>query len=164
MVPVESGDTIEVADLEVQGIPVQYGGLTMNLFRRELSFKPGSACIGAVGLLFTVEGRPLLNLGDPLLLEKAWRGLQTDVLMISIGGMMTMDVEEPLRAAAIIEPQMVIPVHYNWHILFYRRGAQGAGPTRCAEPTAILSTSSPPMQSRFMPSSGIHQTHQRRRW
>jgi L-ascorbate metabolism protein UlaG (beta-lactamase superfamily) len=43
--------------------------------------------------------------------------------MVPIGGMMTMDVDEALQAVAVIEPRVVIPMHYNWHLLFYHRPA-----------------------------------------
>jgi len=79
--------------------------------------------LGAIGFLFTLEGKSLLSLGDTLLLEEAWRDLRPDVLMVPIGGVMTMDVDQALRAVAAIEPEVVIPVHYNWRILFYRHPA-----------------------------------------
>ena len=95
-------------------------GPVLNLFGRSFALKRGR---DSVGLLFTLEGRRLLALGDTMLLEEAWRGLRPDVLMVPIGGVMTMDVDDALRAVAAIEPQVVIPVHYHWHILFYRHPA-----------------------------------------
>jgi L-ascorbate metabolism protein UlaG (beta-lactamase superfamily) len=105
-------------------VPVQYGGLTVTLFGRSFSFKPTPVGEGGVGLLFELEERRLLNLGDPLLLEETWRGLRPDVLMVPIGGMMTMGVDDALRAVAAIEPAVGIPVHYNWDIIFYHRPAE----------------------------------------
>lgn len=69
----------------------------------------------------------LLSLGDTLLLEEAWRGVQPDVLMIPIGGVMTMDVKAALRAVEVVAPRTVIPVHHNWDILFYHRPADVDG-------------------------------------
>jgi L-ascorbate metabolism protein UlaG (beta-lactamase superfamily) len=125
-VPVAPGQTAEAAGVLVQGVPVQHGGLTVTLFGRSFSFKPPFVGEGAVGLLFTLERRQLLNLGDTLLQKGVWRGLRPDVLMVPIGGMMTMDVDDALRAVAEIEPQVVIPVHYDWDILFYHRPADVA--------------------------------------
>jgi L-ascorbate metabolism protein UlaG (beta-lactamase superfamily) len=43
------------------------------------------------------------------------------VLMIPIGGMMTMDVDSASQATKVIEPGMVIQMHYNWDILLLHR-------------------------------------------
>ena len=122
VVPVAPGETVKAAGVQVQGVPAQHGPI-LTLFGHSFSLKPRFVGVGAVGLLFTLEGRMLLNLGDTVLLEDAWRGLRPDVLMVPIGGVMTMDVDDALRAVAAIEPQVVIPVHYHWHILFYRHPA-----------------------------------------
>ena len=111
VVPVAPGETVEAAGVQVHGVLVRHG------------IKPNVAGLGTVGLLFTLDGQRLLNLGDTVWLEEAWRGLRPDVLMVPIGGMMTMDVDGALRAVAAIEPEVVIPMHYNWDILFYHRPA-----------------------------------------
>ena len=122
VVPVAPGETVEAAGVQVQGVPVQHGPV-LNFFGRSFSLKPGFVGMGAVGLLFTLEGRALLNLGDTVLLKEAWHGLNPDVLMVPIGGVMTMDVDDALRAVTAVNPDVVIPMHYNWHILFYHRPA-----------------------------------------
>jgi len=122
VVPVAPGETVEATGVQVQGVPVQHGPV-LTLFGRSFSLKPGFVGVGAVGLLFTLEGRRLLNLGDTVLLEDAWRGLHPDVLMVPIGGVMTMNAEQALRAVVVIEPEVVIPVHYNWDVLLYHRPA-----------------------------------------
>jgi len=122
VVPVAPGETVEAARVQVQGVPAQHGPL-LTLFGRSFSLKPGFVGVGAVGLLFMLEGRRLLSLGDAMLLEDAWCGLRPDVLMVPIGGVMKMDVDQALRAVAAIEPEVVIPVHYNWDVLFYHRPA-----------------------------------------
>jgi L-ascorbate metabolism protein UlaG (beta-lactamase superfamily) len=127
VVSVAPGETVEVNEIPIRGVPTQHGGLTFTLLGRAFTFKPGRVGLGAVGFLFNLEGKSLLNLGDTLLLEEAWRGLRPDVLMAPIGGMMTMDVKAALRAVEVIAPQMVIPVHHNWDILFYHRPADVDG-------------------------------------
>jgi len=128
VVPLAVGERVQVAGVPVKGIPVRHGGLTLMLFGHTLTFKPPSVGMGAVGLSFTLEGRRFLNLGDTLLLDdrSAWRELHPDVLMVPIGGMMTMDVDDALRAVEIIAPKSVIPMHHNWDILFYHRPADVA--------------------------------------
>ena len=119
VVPIAPGQTVEAAEVPVQGVAVRHGPL-LNLFGRSLTLKAGE---DSVGLLFTLDERRLLILGDTMLLEDAWRGLRPDVLLVPIGGVMTMNVDQALQAVAAIEPQVVIPVHYNWHALFYRHPA-----------------------------------------
>lgn len=46
--------------------------------------------------------------------------------MVPIGGLMTMGVDAALQAVAAIEPELVIPMHYDWDILFYHRSAEVA--------------------------------------
>lgn len=121
MVPVDPGDTTEAVDVHLQAFPVQHGPV-LHLWGRSISLKPWFVGIGAISLLFTLEDRRLLNLGDTTLLD-AWHGLRPDILMVPIGGLMTMDVDDALKAVAAIEPEVVIPVHHNWDFLFYHRPA-----------------------------------------
>jgi L-ascorbate metabolism protein UlaG (beta-lactamase superfamily) len=123
VVPVTPGETAEAAGLSVRGVPVLHGPLLTCL---GCAFTVPFVGEGAVGFLLGLDNRQLLNLGDTLLLEEAWRGLRSDVLMVPIGGLMTMDVDAALRAVAAIEPELVIPTHFNWHILFYHRPADVA--------------------------------------
>jgi L-ascorbate metabolism protein UlaG (beta-lactamase superfamily) len=123
VVPVVLGETVETAGVSILGVPVLHGPL-LTLFGSAFTLPFVGA--GAVGLLFRLENRWLLNLGDTLLLEDAWRGLRPDVLMLPIGGLMTMDEDTALRAVATIEPQVVIPTHYDWDILIYHRSAEVA--------------------------------------
>lgn len=123
VVPLAPGQTAEAAGIAVEGVPTRHGGLTVTLLGRSFTVKPAFVGAGAVGMLLTLEGRRLLNLGDKLLLEDVWRGLRPDVLMVPIGGMMTMDVDDALAAVATIDPGLVVPMHYDWDILFYHRPA-----------------------------------------
>lgn len=123
VVSVAPGKAVEVSKIPIRGVPTQHGGLMFTLLGRTFTFKPGRVGLGAIGFLFTLEGRSLLNLGDTLLSEEARRGLRPGLLMIPIGGMMTMDVEAALRAVEVIAPRVVIPVHHNWDILLYHRPA-----------------------------------------
>ncbi|MGD2158742.1 MAG: MBL fold metallo-hydrolase, partial [Anaerolineales bacterium] len=122
-IPIAPGETVEAAGVSVSGVPARHGGLPLTLFGHAYTFKPKFVGAGAVGLLFNLDNCRLLNLGDTLYLEDAWCGLRPDLLMVPIGGMMTMDVDEALQAVAVIEPRVVIPMHYNWHLLFYHRPA-----------------------------------------
>jgi L-ascorbate metabolism protein UlaG (beta-lactamase superfamily) len=119
VVPLAPGEMVEAAGIGIRGFPVWHGPV-LNIFGRKFEIKSGTP---AVAMLFELEGKQLLNLGDTLLLEDAWTGLRPDVLMIPVGGLMTLDVEQALEAVRLIQPKVAIPVHHNWHILFYHRPA-----------------------------------------
>jgi L-ascorbate metabolism protein UlaG (beta-lactamase superfamily) len=123
VVPVTPGEMVEAAGVSILGIPVLHGP-RFRLLGRTFNFP--LVGLGAVGLLFSPGNHRVLNLGDTLLMENAWQGLRPDVLMVPIGGLMTMDVDAALRAVAIIGPELVIPTHFDWHILFYHRPAEVA--------------------------------------
>lgn len=121
VVPLTPGETVEVAGISIEGVPVQHGPLPTFWGH---TFSIPFVGVGVIGLLFNLGNRQVLTLGDTLLLEDAWRGLRPDLLMVPIGGLMTMDADAALRAVATIEPEVTIPTHYNWHILFYQRSAE----------------------------------------
>jgi L-ascorbate metabolism protein UlaG (beta-lactamase superfamily) len=141
-VPVARGQTAEAAGIPVQGILVRHGGLAVTLIGRSFSFKPASVGEEAVGLLFGLEERRLPSLGDTLLLGQTRRGLRPDVLMVPIGGMMTMDIDDAPRAMASIDLEACDPVHSDWDIQFYHRPANAtrlraavrAGGRQCVRP------------------------------
>jgi L-ascorbate metabolism protein UlaG (beta-lactamase superfamily) len=122
-IPVAPGERIESAGIPIQGVPVQHGPV-LTWFGR--AFTLPFIGRGAIGLLFELEGQRLLNLGDTILLAERWRDLHPGVLMVPIGGVMTMDVAAALEAVAVMEPDVVIPTHYDWDILFYHRPADVA--------------------------------------
>ena len=78
--------------------------------------------IGATGFEITLDGQRLVNLGDSLL-QPEWEGLEPDVLMIPIGGIVSMDVPAAVEAVRLIAPKRVIPCHYNVPFLLKRRYA-----------------------------------------
>jgi L-ascorbate metabolism protein UlaG (beta-lactamase superfamily) len=75
---------------------------------------------GSMGFKIDIDNKVIVNLGDSLL-QKEWDGLYPDILMIPIGGGMTMDLEEALDAVRSISPKKVIPCHYNNDLLWQRK-------------------------------------------
>ena len=69
----------------------------------------------------------MVNLGDTFLEAEAWKDIKNcDVLMTPIGGKEldnTMDEYEALEAIKIIQPKVVIPMHYDLPILFTKHYA-----------------------------------------
>jgi len=74
----------------------------------------------------TIGNISILNLGDSLLLAE-WEGLRPTVLMLPIGGLgqntWTMDVDDAIQAVKLIDPELVIPSHYNVPFLWKRKFA-----------------------------------------
>lgn len=75
----------------------------------------GAAGCPACGFLFEIGGKKIYYAGDTaltldmqLLAEE-----QVDVALLPIGDFYTMGPEDALRAARMIRPKLVIPMHYN---------------------------------------------------
>lgn len=77
----------------------------------------GSGVPGALacGYIFEIGGKKIYHAGDTALM--ADMGLlayeNIDVALLPIGGHYTMGPEDALRAAKLIKPKYVIPMHYN---------------------------------------------------
>lgn len=52
---------------------------------------------GSIGFKINIDGKVIVNLSDSLF-QKEWEGLKPDLLMIPIGGGMTMNQDESLEA------------------------------------------------------------------
>ena len=69
------------------------------------------------GLLIHIGDRLIYHLGDTALFSDlkliARRGNHVDVALVPIGGHYTMDRYDAVTAVGFIEPQQVIPCHYN---------------------------------------------------
>ena len=71
----------------------------------------------AAGLLIHIGDRLIYHLGDTCLFSDmqliARRGDKVDLALVPIGGHYTMDRFDAVTAVGFIEPQQVIPCHYN---------------------------------------------------
>lgn len=69
------------------------------------------------GLLIDFHGTIIYHLGDTCLFSDlrlvARRGQRIDVALVPIGGYYTMDRIDAVTAVELIEPDLVIPVHYD---------------------------------------------------
>jgi L-ascorbate metabolism protein UlaG (beta-lactamase superfamily) len=119
---VSSGERCEIGGLKVVGVPVQHGPV-LRIRDHHVSVKPPRIGVGAVGFLIMIGNRSILNLGDTVLLEEVWAGMEPELLMVPTGGIMTMNVDQALTAVDVIQPKVVIPMHHNWHLLFYHHRA-----------------------------------------
>lgn len=69
----------------------------------------------ACGFVIEVEGKKVYHAGDTgLTMEmKLLEDEKIDVALLPIGGYYTMDADDAVRAAGLIRPRVVIPMHYD---------------------------------------------------
>lgn len=126
--PLDVDDTIEVDGLSVTGIKTTHGALVLKLGPLKKTIQPGPderVGWGAIGFEIKLDGKHIVNLGDTLLHQAEWKTIvKPDLLMIPIGGREihnTMDEDEALQAVSIMQPEIVIPCHYNCPAFFTRK-------------------------------------------
>lgn len=120
-----AGYTIEQDGMKIKGIESTHGPLTVKLgpFKKTEDPKKNKRVgWGSIGFEINHKGKTIVNLGDSLLEAEAWKKVKSpDVLMIPIGGgemENTMDEHQALKAIQIIQPKLVIPMHYDLPVLF----------------------------------------------
>lgn len=125
--PLDVGETAVLGDVAFEAVRSAHGPIEVKLLGFSIRKTPGPGervGLGSMGFKMTIGDKTILNLGDSLLLPD-WDGLSPTVLMIPIGGLgqdtWTMDVDEALQAVDRIEPEIVIPCHYNVPFLWKRR-------------------------------------------
>jgi L-ascorbate metabolism protein UlaG (beta-lactamase superfamily) len=123
-------DTIEVDGMQIKGVKATHGPLTVKIGpikKTEDPAKNERVGWGSLGFEINYRGKTIVNLGDTFLEEEAWKNIKNpDVLMIPIGGKEldnTMDEYEALEAIKIIQPKLVIPMHYDLPLLFTKHYA-----------------------------------------
>jgi L-ascorbate metabolism protein UlaG (beta-lactamase superfamily) len=119
-------ETVELDGMTVTGIKATHGDLVLKLGPFSTTLKPGpQERVGWGGFDIRINGTSIVNLGDTLLHTEEWTRIRhPEVLMIPIGGRVihnTMDEDEALEAVRIIEPEKVIPCHYNCPAFFTRK-------------------------------------------
>lgn len=127
--PLDVGESIVLDDVTFEAVRSKHGPIEVPFLGFTIRREPGPqerVGLGSMGFKITMKDRSILNLGDSLLLPD-WKGLRPTVLMLPIGGLgqstWTMDVEEAVQAVAMIDPELVIPCHYNVPFLWKRKMA-----------------------------------------
>jgi len=123
-------ETMELDGMKITGIKATHGPLTIKIgpFKKtEDPAKNERVGWGSLGFEINYNGKTIVNLGDSLLEAEAWKEIKNpDVLMIPIGGKIlenTMDEYEAIEAIKIIQPELVIPMHYDLPLLFTKHYA-----------------------------------------
>jgi len=125
-----ANESIEVDGMKIKGIKATHGPLTVKIGPIKKTEDPKEnerVGWGSLGYEINYKGKTIVNLGDSLLETEAWKNIKNpDVLMIPIGGKdldNTMDEHEAIEAIKIIQPKMVIPMHYDLPVLFTKHYA-----------------------------------------
>ncbi len=66
-----------------------------------------------IGLLVTIDGKRIYHAGDTDFIPEMAANRSIDIAILPIGGKYTMDIKEAAEAAKLINPKVVIPMHYN---------------------------------------------------
>ena len=94
----------------------KWGSVKLTYARHSSSFPDGSYGGTANGILLHADGKTIYNTGDTCpFSEMAWIGEanDVDVCLMPIGDNFTMGPDDSIRAAGMIQPKLIIPMHYN---------------------------------------------------
>ena len=127
--PLDVGESTVLDGITFEAIRSKHGPIAVPILGFTIRKKPGPnerVGLGSMGFKISVGNKSIVNLGDSLLLPD-WDGLRPTVLMLPIGGLgqntWTMDVDDAIQAVERIDPELVIPCHYNVPFLWKRKMA-----------------------------------------
>jgi len=116
-----------------------FGRVKLTIAHHGSSFPDGSYAGLACGFLLTIEGKRIYHAGDTSLFYsmKLIGEEGVDLALLPIGDNFTMGPEDALRAVKLLEPKVVIPMHYNTFDLIrqdpqaFARAVEAQTPARC---------------------------------
>lgn len=98
---VNPGDEIEIEGIKIKAVP------SYNINKK---FHPRDS--NKVGFLVTLEGETVYHAGDTDFIPEM-KDIKTDIALLPVSGTYVMDPLEASKAAEIIKPKYVIPMHYG---------------------------------------------------
>jgi len=98
---VNPGDEIEIDGIRIKAVP------SYNINKK---FHPRDS--NKVGFLVTLDGETLYHAGDTDFIPEM-KDIKTDIALLPVSGTYVMDPLEASKAAEIIKPKYVIPMHYG---------------------------------------------------
>ena len=101
---IKSGDRLSLDYAVIEAVPAyntDSGRSTRKQHRRG----------GGVGYLLTVDGHTIYHAGDTDFIPEMQEFGPVDVAMLPVGGKFTMDVDEAVEAARVLNARVVIPIH-----------------------------------------------------
>ena len=112
-----SGQGLDVVDPNLGGTVTFDWGWVKLVPAWHTAVSPSGTPHTPAGLLIHIGDRLVYHLGDTCLFSDlqliAKRGDKVDLALVPIGGHYTMDRYDAVTAVGLIEPQQVIPCHYN---------------------------------------------------
>ena len=100
--PLNVSEEIEIKGVKIKAVPAYNIG------------KPFHPKGSGIGVVITLDGKKIYHAGDTDFIPEMAELKDIDVALLPIGGTYTMDVEDAARAANVIKPKIVIPMHYNY--------------------------------------------------
>jgi L-ascorbate metabolism protein UlaG (beta-lactamase superfamily) len=102
---VSPGDALELAGISVDVVPAY------NTAPDRQNFHPQAK--GWVGYVFTLEGARIYDAGDTDAIPEM-EAIDCDIAFLPIGGTFTMTAEEAVEAVRMLDPEIVVPMHYGF--------------------------------------------------
>ena len=98
---VQPGDQVESGAVIIDVLPA---------YNIEKRFHPRSA--GHVGYVITIDGLRIYHAGDTDAIPEMV-GLAPDIVLLPVSGTYVMNPDEALEAIRLLEPKLVVPMHYG---------------------------------------------------
>lgn len=98
---VTPGDHVELEGVTIDVLPA---------YNIEKRFHPRAA--GHVGYMVTVDGLRIYHAGDTDAIPEM-QGLAPDIALLPVSGTYVMTPDEALEAIRLLEPKLVVPMHYG---------------------------------------------------
>lgn len=102
---IKAGEEIVIDEIKVKAVDAY------NIKRRRASGKLWHVKGEGVGYLITIDGKTIYHAGDTGFIPEMKNLGNVGVALVPIDGTFTMDIDEAVAAARIIEPKVVIPMH-----------------------------------------------------
>jgi len=93
--PINTNERLNLSGVSVEAFPVHH----------PTAFYP-------LGFKIKFNGCSLIHTGDTFLMD-SFSKLRADVLLVPIGGTMTMDITDAVKVVKNVQPKIAIPMHYN---------------------------------------------------
>ena len=93
-----------------------FGKVKMTIAHHSAGSINGEYMGTAVGAIFTIAGKIIYYTGDTgLFLDMKLIGelCKPDIMILPIGGLYTLGIDDAVKAAEFVQPSIVIPVHFN---------------------------------------------------
>jgi L-ascorbate metabolism protein UlaG (beta-lactamase superfamily) len=101
------GDRVKIGDVTIELVPAY----NLNKFREPGKvFHPKEE--GKAGFIIEMRGVRIYHAGDTDVIPEM-KGLKPDIALLPVSGTYVMTPEEAAQAARMIEPKIVIPMHYG---------------------------------------------------